>query len=169
MIRRDFLVRVSGHTFARLPVRTGENVAVVLTSHPDGAARARHPAILRDHPFARVEVLPTLARERIDQVPADLFEARPGRGGLDRWAPLLPPLAAPGLGEGGTPLVELEPGVFVKDESRNPTWSHKDRLNRCTVSAALAAGRPVSSSPPPATTGPPPPPSPPGPDSGAWC
>ncbi|WP_186782958.1 pyridoxal-phosphate dependent enzyme [Streptomyces sp. CBG33] len=77
-----------------------------------------------------------------DQVPADLFEARPGRGGLDRWAPLLPPLAAPGLGEGGTPLVELEPGVFVKDESRNPTWSHKDRLNRCTVSAALGCGAP---------------------------
>jgi threonine synthase len=38
--------------------------------------------------------------------------------GLDRWAPLLPPLATPGLGEGGTPLVELEPGVYVKDESR---------------------------------------------------
>ncbi len=26
------------------------------------------------------------------------------------------------------------------DESRNPTWSHKDRLNRCTVSAALGSG-----------------------------
>ncbi|MEU3385875.1 threonine synthase [Streptomyces albidoflavus] len=77
-----------------------------------------------------------------DQVPADLFDARPGRGGLDRWAPLLPPLTAPGLGEGGTPLVELEPEVFVKDESRNPTWSHKDRLNRCTVSAALGTGAP---------------------------
>ncbi|MGW9323571.1 threonine synthase [Streptomyces koyangensis] len=77
-----------------------------------------------------------------DQVPAELFDARPERGGLDRWAPLLPPLTAPGLGEGGTPLVELEPGVFVKDEARNPTWSHKDRLNRCTVSAALGSGAP---------------------------
>jgi threonine synthase len=56
------------------------------------------------------------------------------------WAALLPPLLAPGLGEGGTPLVELGDGLFVKDESRNPTWSHKDRLNRCTVSAALGAG-----------------------------
>ncbi|TQF07142.1 pyridoxal-phosphate dependent enzyme [Kitasatospora acidiphila] len=66
-----------------------------------------------------------------------------GRGsGLDRWAPLLPPLAAPGLAEGGTPLIELEPGVFIKDESRNPTWSHKDRLNRCTTSAAVAVGAP---------------------------
>ncbi|MGV9351026.1 threonine synthase [Streptomyces spiralis] len=62
--------------------------------------------------------------------------------GLDRWAPLLPPLAAPGLGEGGTPLIELEPGVFIKDESRNPTWSHKDRLNRCTTSAAVAIDAP---------------------------
>ncbi|MGK4585844.1 threonine synthase [Kitasatospora sp. HPMI-4] len=62
--------------------------------------------------------------------------------GLDRWAPLLPPLAAPGLGEGGTPLIEIETGVFIKDESRNPTWSHKDRMNRCTVSAAAAIGAP---------------------------
>ncbi|MGW7001956.1 threonine synthase [Streptomyces sp. NPDC054933] len=72
------------------------------------------------------------------------FLSHPGRGdrgrGLDRWAPLLPPLAAPGLGEGGTPLVDIGGGVFVKDESRNPTWSHKDRLNRCTVSAAVGVG-----------------------------
>ena len=72
--------------------------------------------------------------------------------GLERWAPLLPPLA-PGLslGEGGTTLIavprvaewaELEAALYVKDESRNPTWSHKDRLNLCVVSAALAAGAP---------------------------
>ena len=82
-----------------------------------------------------------------ERVPRSIFtrptqHARPAgpSAGLDRWAPLLPPLTAPGLGEGGTPLVRLADGVFVKDESRNPTWSHKDRLNRCTVSAALAAG-----------------------------
>lgn len=78
-----------------------------------------------------------------DQVQADMFGAAPALApsrGMDRWAPLLPPLLAPGLGEGGTPLVELEPGVFIKDESRNPTWSHKDRLNRCTTSAALGVG-----------------------------
>ncbi|MEU6969450.1 pyridoxal-phosphate dependent enzyme [Kitasatospora aureofaciens] len=74
--------------------------------------------------------------------PADLFAPVRARGGLERWAPLLPPLPAPGLGEGATPLVELEPGVYVKDESRNPTWSHKDRLNRCTTSAAVGAGAP---------------------------
>lgn len=74
-----------------------------------------------------------------DRVPDDLF-ARPAAHGLERWAPLLPPLAAPGLGEGNTPLVELADGVWIKDESRNPTWSHKDRLNRVAVSAAVASG-----------------------------
>lgn len=62
--------------------------------------------------------------------------------GIDHWAPLLPPLDAPGLGEGRTPLVEIANGVHIKDESRNPTWSHKDRLNRVTASAALRAGAP---------------------------
>ncbi|MCX5388703.1 pyridoxal-phosphate dependent enzyme [Streptomyces sp. NBC_00094] len=74
-----------------------------------------------------------------DEVPAELF-TRPAAHGLDRWAPLLPPLAAPGLGEGNTPLIELPDGIWIKDESRNPTWSHKDRLNRVTVSAAVASG-----------------------------
>jgi threonine synthase len=32
------------------------------------------------------------------------------------------------------------PELLVKDESQNPTWSHKDRLSVCTVSAAVAAG-----------------------------
>ncbi|MEI5103406.1 pyridoxal-phosphate dependent enzyme [Streptomyces sp. PmtG] len=62
--------------------------------------------------------------------------------GHERWAPLLPPLHAPSLAEGGTPLIPLEDGVWIKDESRNPTWSHKDRLNRVTVSAAVGVGAP---------------------------
>ncbi|MCX4486397.1 pyridoxal-phosphate dependent enzyme [Streptomyces anulatus] len=80
------------------------------------------------------------AYDRVD--PAMFATTAERGGGLDRWAPLLPPLAVPGLGEGGTPLIEVETGVFIKDESRNPTWSHKDRMNRCTVSAAVAAGAP---------------------------
>ncbi|MEU1015522.1 pyridoxal-phosphate dependent enzyme [Streptomyces sp. NPDC005900] len=76
-----------------------------------------------------------------DKVPADLFTTAPGRPrGHERWAPLLPPLHAPGLGEGGTPLVPLGDDLWIKDESRNPTWSHKDRINRVTVSAAAGAG-----------------------------
>ncbi|MDA0636337.1 pyridoxal-phosphate dependent enzyme [Nonomuraea sp. MCN248] len=75
-----------------------------------------------------------------DRVPAGLFD-QPAGPDLARWAPLLPPLPAPTLGEGGTPLLEAC-GVYVKDESRNPTWSHKDRLNRVAVSAALTEGAP---------------------------
>ncbi|GAA2758017.1 threonine synthase [Actinopolymorpha rutila] len=79
------------------------------------------------------------------RVPGDLFSPATAllpSAGLVRWAPLVPPLDVPGLGEGGTPLVELEPGVLVKDESRNPTWSHKDRYNRVAVSAAARLGAP---------------------------
>ncbi|MEO3796568.1 pyridoxal-phosphate dependent enzyme [Nonomuraea sp. B10E15] len=75
-----------------------------------------------------------------DQVDPGLFAQEPGAD-IARWSPLLPPLGAPTLGEGGTPLVAFD-GVHVKDESRNPTWSHKDRLNRVAVSAALASGAP---------------------------
>jgi threonine synthase len=85
------------------------------------------------------------------RVAANLFD-QPPLPGIGRWAPLLPPLA-PGLslGEGGTPLIAaprlaewagLDGELLLKDESRNPTWSHKDRLNLCIVSAALAAGAP---------------------------
>lgn len=78
--------------------------------------------------------------------------------GLDRWAPLLPPLSADGLGEGGTPLLpspgvaeglDLDAEVYLKDESQNPTWSQKDRLVRPVASAAVresAAGLVASSS-----------------------
>lgn len=73
------------------------------------------------------------------EVPADLFR-RPAAHGLERWSALLPPLPAAGLAEGNTPLVPLADGVYVKNETRNPTWSHKDRLNRVAISAAVASG-----------------------------
>ena len=85
------------------------------------------------------------------RVPRDFFGRDPYPG-IWRWGELLPPLA-PGLsmGEGGTPLVAAprladwagyEGEVFIKDERRNPTGSHKDRLNLCTVSAATLVGAP---------------------------
>jgi len=83
--------------------------------------------------------------------PAMFDGIRPGQG-IDQWSPLLPPLVpGKGLGEGNTALIGIPAlgawagigaEVFVKDESRNPTWSHKDRLNRCTISAARLAGAP---------------------------
>ncbi|MGO4835073.1 threonine synthase, partial [Rhizobiaceae sp. 2RAB30] len=55
------------------------------------------------------------------------------------------------LGEGLTPLVEASrigrtlgvPNLFIKDEGRNPTWSHKDRFSTVAVSVARAQGATV--------------------------
>ncbi len=55
------------------------------------------------------------------------------------------------LGEGGTPLLRVPrlgaklgiPNLWIKDESRNPTGSFKDRLGAGTVSAAKQLGRNV--------------------------
>jgi threonine synthase len=53
------------------------------------------------------------------------------------------------MAEGGTALVPapelaawagLDAEFVIKDESRNPTWSHKDRFNLCSVSVAVAMG-----------------------------
>lgn len=81
-----------------------------------------------------------------EAIETSLFD-QPPSAGLARWAPLLPPLDPRlSFGEGGTPLIPLSMAttesipVFLKDESRNPTWSHKDRLNLCTVSAAVRSG-----------------------------
>ncbi|MGW0331734.1 NIPSNAP family protein [Streptomyces sp. NPDC003011] len=52
------------NTFPRLPVRTGENVAAVVTSHPHERARDQHLAEVRAHPLARDEILPGIEREQ---------------------------------------------------------------------------------------------------------
>jgi threonine synthase len=71
-------------------------------------------------------------------------------GGQWAWSGLLPVAAedAVSLGEGGTPLHHLRrtgsalgvDGLFAKDESRNPTWSFKDRLASAAISAAVKLG-----------------------------
>ncbi|MFB6160331.1 MAG: pyridoxal-phosphate dependent enzyme [Haloferacaceae archaeon] len=86
-----------------------------------------------------------------DRAEPGLFD-QPPLPGLRRWQPLLPPLD-PGmdLGAGGTPLVAAggvadavgyDGELLVKDESANPTWSHKDRLAYAAVSAAKESGAP---------------------------
>ncbi|MBM7168427.1 NIPSNAP family protein [Streptomyces sp. G44] len=60
-----FALLVTEHahnTFPRLPVRTGENVVVVLTSYADETAHRRHLAEVRRHPLARAEILPGIER-----------------------------------------------------------------------------------------------------------
>jgi len=81
----------------------------------------------------------------------DMQRARAARGlGMARFAPFLPVAAADmvRMGEGDTPLVAAPAiggriGVerlFFKDESRNPTWSHKDRFSAVAVSYARRQG-----------------------------
>ena len=74
-------------------------------------------------------------------------EVKPG---LSRYASFLPVAAGEmvSLSEGGTPLCRTErlaaalglDELFIKDESRNPTWSYKDRLSSIAVSYALRSG-----------------------------
>ena len=75
----------------------------------------------------------------------------PGATGIWRYRDLLPVVELShevSLGEGGTPLVPVprladEVGaaeLWVKDETRNPTWSFKDRHAAVTMSKALDFG-----------------------------
>jgi len=97
---------------------------------------------------ANVLPVPNASRLRSDP---PVLPVRAGAPGLFRYRDLLPldrDLAAVSLGEGGTPLVEL-PGLasdvgvgrlLVKDETRNPTWSYKDRLAAMAVTKAVELG-----------------------------
>ncbi|WP_210178655.1 threonine synthase [Bosea sp. Root483D1] len=112
--------------------------------YPQAAPFVAHVDEAGDEPFH----YPYEVGYAYEGLPESFFAPRFGSG-LERWAPLLPPLL-PGLscGEGGTPLVAARqaaawaglPDLLVKDESANPSWSHKDRLSLCTISAAAAAG-----------------------------
>ncbi|MBD0416824.1 threonine synthase [Oryzicola mucosus] len=69
---------------------------------------------------------------------------------LWRYAAALPCLRSEAitLGEGLTPLILAErlgaafgmQAIYIKDEGRNPTWSHKDRFSTVAVSYAQACG-----------------------------
>lgn len=72
---------------------------------------------------------------------------------LWRFAHMLPctEAEAVSLGEGLTPLLATPrigaflgvPDLAIKDEGRNPTWSHKDRFSTIAVSVARARGSKV--------------------------
>ncbi|MFS0788809.1 pyridoxal-phosphate dependent enzyme [Shouchella sp. 1P09AA] len=60
---------------------------------------------------------------------------------LYNWLPFISPIT---LGEGNTPLIKnLVDGfdnIIVKNESTNPTGSHKDRISSYTISSAISQG-----------------------------
>lgn len=98
-------------------------------------------------PEAPANLVPSYTREPV----IDMQRARAARGqGMARFAPFLPVAAADMLrmGEGDTPLVAAPnlgaslgvEGLYFKDESRNPTWSHKDRFSAVAVSYARRQG-----------------------------
>jgi len=70
--------------------------------------------------------------------------------GIWRYSSLLPVRSEfqLSLGEGNTPLVKLDRfgeqlglrQLYLKDESQNPTWSHKDRMMAVAVSKAVELG-----------------------------
>lgn len=74
--------------------------------------------------------------------------ARPGIFGWQHLLPVRPDATPVSLREGGTPLLPLTrtaqrlgvAELYVKDESRNPTWSYKDRLIAVAVTRAAAEG-----------------------------
>jgi len=75
-----------------------------------------------------------------------------GRSSLWKYGPRLPDAKdVVTLGEGQTPLVHCPrigsslgtANLFIKDESRNPTWSYKDRFSTVAVSIARSQGAKV--------------------------
>ncbi|MGZ5904249.1 MAG: pyridoxal-phosphate dependent enzyme, partial [Reyranella sp.] len=100
------------------------------------------------------------------RAPANLtvaYESPPGEGAVRdaparrpasmwRWDSFLPAVAADAvsLGEGNTPLLPAPAlglgDVWIKDESRNPTWSFKDRLASGALTMARRFGAKVIAS-----------------------
>lgn len=81
------------------------------------------------------------------------WQPDPDQPGLFRYPALLPLASGTmpvSLAEGNTPLLSCERladrvgvgALLVKDETRNPTWSYKDRLAAVAVTQAVQAGSP---------------------------
>ncbi len=89
-------------------------------------------------PRARAAGTPTSVRAVYAQQPRSLPPAGARMAQAGEW---LPYLAWDGLGEGGTPLIELPPpaplaDLRIKAEWMNPTGSHKDRMSPLVVARA---------------------------------
>ena len=85
------------------------------------------------------------------EIDFDSWNADASAFGIFEWSEMLPiPGSGPvvSLGEGSTPLLHLEKAgaeiglsrLHLKDETRNPTWSYKDRLAAAAVTKARSDG-----------------------------
>ncbi len=86
--------------------------------------------------------LPLRVDYDLSRVTLKLSDLRDRPPTLWRYREVLPldPAAAVSLGEGLTPLLEVERNVWVKDEARNPTGSFKARGMALAVSMAKLLG-----------------------------
>lgn len=127
---------------------------------PRCALRAPPSACIRGCPACAADGVPTnwlvehevaagLSPSDLDRPVADIadpFADDPRRNSMWRYAPLLeaPEGSIVSLGEGLTPLVDLSGldlgPLSMKDESRNPTGSFKDRMASAVISRAGLVG-----------------------------
>ena len=98
-----------------------------------------------DRDGVRLYPVPQYDLSRLDSLPK-----RGSAAGIFRFQPLLPveKTGVISLGEGDTALIPLTGlgadldmhELYLKDESRNPTWSYKDRLAAVAVTKAAQQG-----------------------------
>src|SRR5215475_552954 len=114
---------------------------------------ARYPVdrYAEDCPACRAKGAPANLTVAYDRRPGEGLEedALRRRESMWRWEDFLHASAAQAvsLGEGNTPLLAAPSlglgDVWIKDESRNPTWSFKDRLGSGAVTMAKRFGAKV--------------------------
>ncbi len=118
---------------------------------------ARHPVdrYAHDCPACRAKGAPANLTVAYDGLPgANVSRDAVARGhaSMWRWEGFLhaPAAEAVTLGEGNTPLLPAPSlglgDVWIKDESRNPTWSFKDRLGSGALTMAKRFGAKVIAS-----------------------
>lgn len=118
---------------------------------------ARHPVtrFADDCPVCRKAGAPSNLTVAYDSLPGDgtgRDDLRRRPQSMWRWDAFLAARAdeAVSLGEGSTPLLEATSlglgDVWIKDESRNPTWSFKDRLASSALTMAKQFGAKVIAS-----------------------
>jgi threonine synthase len=109
----------------------------------------------RDCPACRTGGAPanlTVVYDAVPGIGTERDAIRRDRGSMWRWHGFLHASAdeAVTLGEGNTPLLHAPSlglgDVWIKDESRNPTWSFKDRLGSGALTMAKKVGARVIAS-----------------------